>query len=91
MGVKTGNPKSKASPKRKTSAKKADVFPIVGIGASAGGLEALEQFLSNVPANSGMAYVVIQHLDPTQIGMLPELLQRITKMPVYQVKDLTPI
>ena len=62
-------------------------FPIVGIGASAGGLEALEQFLSNVPENSGMAYVVIQHMDPTQKGMLPELLQRITKMKVFQVKD----
>lgn len=62
-------------------------FPIVGIGASAGGLEALEQFLSNVPENSGMAYVVIQHLDPTQKGMLPELLQRVTKMKVLQVMD----
>ncbi len=62
-------------------------FPIVGIGASAGGLEALEQFLGNVPENSGMAYVVIQHLDPTQKGMLPELLQRITKIKVFQVKD----
>lgn len=62
-------------------------FIIVGIGASAGGLEALEQFLSNVHENSGMAYVVIQHLDPTQKGMLPELLQRICKMKVSQVKD----
>jgi two-component system CheB/CheR fusion protein len=62
-------------------------FPIVGIGASAGGLEALEQFLHNVPVNSGMAYVVVQHLDPTQKGMLPELLQRISKMKVFQVKD----
>ncbi|MFA5848246.1 MAG: chemotaxis protein CheB [Bacteroidales bacterium] len=62
-------------------------FPIVAIGASAGGLEALEQFLSAVPVNSGMAYVVIQHLDPTHKGMLPELLQRITKMKVEQVKD----
>jgi len=62
-------------------------FPIVGIGASAGGLEALEQFLGNVPENSGMAYVVIQHLDPTQKGLLPELLQRISKMKVFQVKD----
>src|ERR1035437_8535053 len=62
-------------------------FPIVGIGASAGGLEAFEQFLGNVPENSGMAYVVIQHLDPTQKGMLPELLQRISKMIVFQVKD----
>lgn len=62
-------------------------FPIVGIGASAGGLEALEQFLGNVPENSGIAYVVVQHLDPTHKGMLPELLQRISKMKVYQVKD----
>ncbi len=64
------------------------MFPIVGIGASAGGLEALEQFLKNVPNKSGMAYVVIQHLDPTQKGMLPELLQRITDMKVFQAEDL---
>jgi two-component system CheB/CheR fusion protein len=74
--------------------KKSDIdstdFLIVGIGASAGGLEALEQFLGNVPENSGMAYVVIQHLDPTQKGMLPDLLQRITKMKVFQVKDGMP-
>ena len=63
------------------------LFPIVGIGASAGGLEALEQFLSNVSGDSGMAYVVVQHLDPTHKGMLPELLQRISKMEVLQVTD----
>ncbi|OFY44437.1 MAG: chemotaxis protein CheB [Bacteroidetes bacterium GWF2_40_14] len=62
-------------------------FPIVAIGASAGGLEALEQLLSAVPGNTGMAFVVIQHLDPTHKGMLPELLQRVTKMKVEQVKD----
>jgi len=62
-------------------------FPIVCIGASAGGLDAFEQFLGNVPENSGMAYIIIQHLDPTQQGMLPELLQRISKMSVSQVKD----
>ena len=62
-------------------------FPVVGIGASAGGLEALEQFLGNVPENSGMAFVVVQHLDPTQKGMLPELLQRVSKIKVTQVKD----
>jgi two-component system CheB/CheR fusion protein len=73
--------------KYKTSAIDDGKFPIIGIGASAGGLEALEQFLGNVPENSGMAYVVIQHLDPTQKGMLPELLQRISKMKVFQVKD----
>ena len=85
--MKTRKLKSKVSSKEKTSDSDTGQFPIVGIGASAGGLEALEQFLGNVPENSGMAYVVIQHLDPTQKGMLPELLQRISKMKVFQVKD----
>jgi two-component system CheB/CheR fusion protein len=62
-------------------------FPIVGIGASAGGLEAIEQFLRHVPEGSGMAFVVVQHLDPTHKGMLVELLQRATAMKVIQVKD----
>ena len=62
-------------------------FPIVGIGASAGGLEALEQFLGHVPADSGMAFVVVQHLDPTHKGIMVELLQRATAMKVIQVKD----
>jgi two-component system CheB/CheR fusion protein len=62
-------------------------FPIVGIGASAGGLEALEQFFSNMPSVTGMAFVVIQHLDPTHVGILPELLQRVTSMHVQQAMD----
>lgn len=66
-------------------------FPIVGIGASAGGLEALEQFFGNVPKNSGLAYVVIQHLDPNHVGIMPELLQRITEMKVMQVADQLPV
>ena len=73
--------------KEKSHDSHTDLFPIVGIGASAGGLEAFEQFLVNVAENSGMAYIVIQHLDPTQKGMLPELLQRVSKIPVFQVKD----
>ncbi len=64
-------------------------FPIVGIGASAGGLEALEHFLSRVPPSSGMAFVIVQHLDPTRKGIMPELLQRATGMKVIQVKDRT--
>jgi chemotaxis methyl-accepting protein methylase len=64
-------------------------FPIIGIGASAGGLEALEHFLSHVPRNSGMAFVIVQHLDPTRKGIMPELLQRKTGMKVMQVKDRT--
>ena len=63
------------------------LFPIVGIGASAGGLEALEQFLRHVPQGSGMAFVIVQHLDPTHKGIMPELLQRTTMMEVFQVKD----
>src|SRR5581483_4572117 len=62
-------------------------FPIVGIGASAGGLEAIDAFLRNVPARSGLAYVIVQHLDPTHKGVLVELLQRATTIPVTQVKD----
>jgi two-component system CheB/CheR fusion protein len=64
-------------------------FPIIGIGASAGGLEALEHFLSHVPKNCGMAFVIVQHLDPTHKGIMPELLQRATGMKVLQVKDRT--
>ena len=62
-------------------------FPIVGIGASAGGLEALELFFAAMPADSGIAFVVIVHLDPTHISIMPELLQKRTKMPVCQVED----
>lgn len=67
------------------------LFPIVGIGASAGGLEALEQFLKNVPERIGMAFVIVQHLDPTRKGLLPSLLQRSTKMSVVQAKDRTKV
>lgn len=91
MAAVTKKTKSKASPSGKIPRKRTEKFPIVGIGASAGGLEALEQFLGNVPENSGMAYVVIQHLDPTQKGMLPELLQRITVMKVCQAADRMPV
>ena len=85
--MKPGKLKPSISLKTKNPVSATGQFPVVGIGASAGGLEALEQFLSNVKENSGMAYVVIQHLDPTQRGMLPELLQRICVMEVFQVKD----
>src|ERR1700721_2295235 len=57
---------------------------VVGLGASAGGLEALHQFIANVPPASGLAYVVVQHLDPTHKAMLSELLQRATLMPVRE-------
>jgi len=62
-------------------------FPIVGIGASAGGLEALEIFLKHVPVGCGVAFVIVQHLDPTYKDMMVELLQRVTSIPVVQVSD----
>ena len=69
------------------SIRQKSTFPVVGIGASAGGLEALEQFFANMPADCGMAFVVIQHLDPTHKGIMRELLQRNTEMPVFTVTD----
>jgi chemotaxis methyl-accepting protein methylase len=66
---------------------KKDEFPIVGIGASAGGLEALEKFLGHVPEKSGIAFVIIQHMDPTHKGIMVEILQRDTPMKVIQAMD----
>jgi two-component system CheB/CheR fusion protein len=60
---------------------------IVGIGASAGGLEAFAQLLRNLPANTGMAFVLVQHLDPKHESMLTGLLSRRTNIPVNEVKD----
>jgi two-component system CheB/CheR fusion protein len=59
----------------------------VGLGASAGGLKAFEQFFSNMPAETGMAFVLIQHLDPTHKCILPELIQHKTKMQVFQIEE----
>lgn len=65
--------------------------PVVGLGASAGGLEAFRQFLSAVPERSGLAYVLVQHLDPNHESLLPELLARCTPLPVRHALDGTPI
>jgi two-component system CheB/CheR fusion protein len=59
-------------------------FPIVGIGASAGGLEAFSSLLSALPADTGMAFVVVSHLDPTHASALPAILARATSMPVTE-------
>jgi two-component system CheB/CheR fusion protein len=63
-----------------------DSFPIVGIGASAGGLEAFTDLLSNLPHDTGMAFVLIQHLDPKHESHLTELLSKASQMPVTEVK-----
>jgi two-component system CheB/CheR fusion protein len=62
-------------------------FPIVGIGASAGGLEALTQLLKALPANTGMGFIAIQHLDPAHSSFLSQALGKATTMKVVQVEN----
>lgn len=93
--------KKKPAPFRRVAKKKSKIaekpakhirsFPVVGIGGSAGGLEAFSTLLEHLPADLGMAYVYIQHLSPRHESYLPEILQRKTKMPVIKVKDGTPL
>jgi len=69
----------------------ASPFPIVGIGASAGGLEAFRELLKNLPPDTGMAFVLVQHLDPTHPSLLTEIISSITKMPTLEVKNRMPV
>jgi two-component system CheB/CheR fusion protein len=62
-------------------------FPVVGIGASAGGLDAFKKLLPAIPSNSRMAWILVQHLDPTHESMLAELLRKVTELPVTEVTD----
>lgn len=66
-------------------------FPVVGIGASAGGLEAFSKLLPHLPVNTGMAFVLVQHLDPTHESALVDLLSRKTRMPVREVTNNLPV
>ena len=66
-------------------------FPIVGIGASAGGLESFTKLLSHLPSDGGMAYVLVQHLDPKRDSMLTEILSRSTDMPVHEIENGMPL
>lgn len=64
-----------------------NLFPVVGIGASAGGLDAFKKLLKSIPENSGMAFLLVQHLDPKHESLLPELLQKVTSIPVLEISD----
>ena len=70
----------------KRTAKRSTLY-VVGIGASAGGLEALRPFVANLPENANMAYVIVQHLSPQYRSMMVQLLGRETKLPVEEIKD----
>jgi len=69
----------------------ANTFPVVGIGASAGGLEAFKKLVAAIPVNSGMAYVLVQHLDSSHASTLPALLQKVTAIPVLEIADEMPV
>jgi len=64
-----------------------NLFPVVGIGASAGGLEAFKKLLRAIPEDSGMAFILVQHLDPDHDSILADLLQRVTKIPVQEITN----
>src|SRR5579862_3030107 len=66
-------------------------FLIVGLGASAGGLEALDEFFDETPPDADMAFIVVMHLATGGVSMLPEIIARHTKMPVVRVEDNTEI
>jgi two-component system CheB/CheR fusion protein len=64
-----------------------NLFPVVGIGASAGGLDAFKKLIQSIPEKSGMAYILVQHLHPGYESTLPEILQRETKIPVVEISN----
>ena len=84
--------KKKSLLKKKSSTaprlKKEKKFPVVAIGASAGGLEAMSILLKNLPADTGMAYIYVQHLSPDHKSFLPSILSKITKMKVQEIDDM---
>jgi two-component system, chemotaxis family, CheB/CheR fusion protein len=77
----------KINPQRRTKKTKEVRCPIVGIGGSAGGFEAAMELLRHLPAKTGMAFVIVQHLDPHHASQLPKLLGKVTAMPVIQLAD----
>lgn len=64
-----------------------NLFPVVGVGASAGGLDAFKKLIKAIPEDSGMAYILVQHLDPAHESILVDLLQKVTKIPVHEISN----
>jgi len=84
---KNSSGKKMPAKEKKKPAKIENTFPVVGIRASAGGLEDFEKFFNNVPADSGMAFIVVTYLDPTHVSLMPDLMQRCTALKIVQVKE----
>ena len=78
-------PDNASSKLNKPLEKSTNLFPVVGIGASAGGLNAFKKLLKAIPEDSGMAYVLVQHLDPNHESLLPEILQKVTSISVLEI------
>ena len=90
--VRKTSPAKRTSSTQKKNGKKANKragFPIVGIGASAGGLETLEAFFSKMPPEANMAFVIIQHLSPNFKSIMASLLAKHTRMTVSEIEDGT--
>ncbi len=83
------NTKTNSTSKSPKSAK--NTFPIVAIGASAGGLEAMMELLKHLPSDTGMAFIYVQHLSPDHKSMLTEILSKKTKMKVQEIDDMDKI
>src|SRR5438552_3115720 len=81
-------PRRRSLPRRGTGH---DNFPVVGLGASAGGLDAARRLLAALPLSTGMAFILIQHLDPTHVSMMVDLLAGHTPMKVQQAADGMPL
>ncbi|MGY2339315.1 CheR family methyltransferase [Pseudomonas sp. SDO5532_S415] len=85
--MKSSAKRSPSAPQRKELTPSTLPFAVVGIGASAGGLQALKSFFEHMPADSGMAFVVILHLSPDHESIADRIIQDVTQMPVHQVTD----
>ncbi|MCS3797340.1 chemotaxis protein CheB [Niastella sp. OAS944] len=64
-----------------------NLFPVVGVGASAGGLDAFKRLIKAIPENAGVAYILVQHLEPSHDSMLVEILQKVTSIPVQEITN----
>src|SRR5579859_3013552 len=82
---------SRRPPPARRAPRGSEDFPVVGIGASAGGLDACRQLVEALPAGTGMAFILVQHLDPTHESMMVDLLAGHTAMRVRQATDGMPI
>src|SRR5271167_1896611 len=89
-GAARSRPNRRSSPRR-GAVRAADSFPVVGLGASAGGLDAVRRLLAVLPGGTGMAFILIQHLDPTHASMMVDLLAGHTPLTVQQAADGMPL